>query len=91
MPVEAIRARSVAGVCDPEAIVFPTHRPGGETRLEPLERSQALVGLAKSSFSFPTNGSRDFELLATLVRRCRCYTLSVSDLSLACGELASLL
>jgi hypothetical protein len=72
-------------------ILFVNYRPDADTALEPMRRAEAVLALAEQSFNFRSRGPGTLDLLADVVRPCRCYRLSMNDLDEACGLVLSLL
>jgi hypothetical protein len=90
IPASDIRADAVSGACDARWIVFPTYEAGAATELVPMRRAAALVELAKNTFDFPRHGVSALEQLATVVRACDCYRLTVGNLADAVASIEDL-
>jgi hypothetical protein len=75
-----LREGSIGAPCPVDAVIFPRYALDDPTRLSPLSRSEALEGLVRNSFNLARWRSRGFEVLAELVRRAECYTLTMGDL-----------
>jgi hypothetical protein len=80
-------ARGPVGI---DLVVFPSYRQGGQTRLEPIGRAEAVVALARNAFDLTRFGEHGILALARLVERARCYTLELGDLGEAVRMLAGL-
>lgn len=76
---------TVASSAPARLVIAPAYRPAAATTLTPMSRSEAVVAMAEQSFNFARHGPRALQTLAALVRRCRCYRLSVADLDQACA------
>jgi len=49
-----------------------------------MSRAEGLIALAENSFNITDFGTRrSMDLLAAIVRRCRCYRLTTGDLDAA--------
>lgn len=78
-PKRAVCAAQVYGIqprwdCQPRVLVFPQSIRTGETRLEPMAPSEALVGLMNNVLRTDRAGSQGhLDALAGLVRQCDCY------------------
>lgn len=68
-------------VAIPAWLVFPSYKPGGQDRLQPIERSQALIKLTESSFNYSVVGAAGFEAAADLIECSACHTLEYADLN----------
>ncbi len=84
----AIRADAVGGSCRARLVVFPKYVEDGATELAPLSRAQALLDLAKNTFSFNQQSRFALEELTRVVHACDCYRLTVGTLddAVACIE-----
>ena len=80
----SVGAGEVASPAPVRLVFAPPYRPGAATELTPMARSEAVVAMAEQAFNFGQHGRRALSALATLVRPCRCYRLTVSDLDQAC-------
>ena len=85
---DVVRAGAVSGPATAGLVVFPTYRPGGAHRLEPVSRGAALTDLVRNSFNFPRFGHSGLVALRDLVAGCACYVLEVADLGEAVGRVA---
>jgi hypothetical protein len=88
---DVVRAGAVSGPGTAGLVVFPTYRPGGRTRLEPVSRGAALAELVRNSFNFPRFGHAGLVALRDLVAGCTCYVLEVADLGEAVGRVGEAL
>jgi hypothetical protein len=71
-----IRADAIGGPARPAAVVFPEYRAGAAAECRPLRGSEALTALARLAFNLGDHGPAGFDLLASMVRACRCYRLT---------------
>jgi hypothetical protein len=90
VPPTAIRPDAVGGPCRARLIVFPKYVEGATTELAPMGRAEALVELAKNTFSFNQRSRAALEELAVVVRACDCYRLTVGDLDSAIAVIREL-
>jgi HprK-related kinase A len=67
----------------PAWIVFPRYAAGEPLRLEPQSKAATFIDLADNAFNYHAHGRRGFELLAAIVDRCACLSLTYSDLDAA--------
>jgi HprK-related kinase A len=74
-------AGRVGPSCDPRYVVVPRYEEGGTTALAPLSASEAFVALAVNAVNFKQHGSAGVDALGSLVARCECLALAVSDLA----------
>jgi len=58
----------------PAWIVFPRYIAGHDLRIGRLSRSMAFTRLSQNSFNYRILGATGFERLATLIRRCACFS-----------------
>lgn len=65
-------------------VVFPRYEGGSATRLEPIRRAEAMVGLLQQTFKVHEQGERNLRLLARMLRTVQCFRLTSGDLSEAC-------
>lgn len=72
-------------------IVFPKYQAEAETRLSPLDKSEAFLKLADNSFNYNVLGLTGFDTLARLIDGCDCYDFEYHDLDDARSTLESLL
>lgn len=77
-PAEAIEAADSPVL--PGWVVFPSYRPGHATELQPMPRSQAVIGLAQNAFNYDVYGREGFDLLCQLAGRSHCHEFIYSDL-----------
>jgi hypothetical protein len=92
VPPDAIHPDTVASPCVPRLVIAPRYEREARTNLVEIRRSEALITLAENSFNITTFGARrGMEILAAVVRSCRCYRLTVGDLSEACAVVLELL
>jgi hypothetical protein len=88
----AIRAGAVGGPSRPHFVIAPRYERDARTVLSEMRRSEALITLAEQSFNITRFGAaRAMEMLADLVRGCRCFRLTMGDLDDACGLVLELL
>ena len=66
---DAIRAGSVTRRARLEHLVFPTHAPGADNLLVPIDTIDATVALVSHAFNLPIHGHRLAEIVE-LVERC---------------------
>ncbi len=69
-------------------IVFPRWREGAEVSLQPRNRAETLVEMARNSFNAGTLGLAGFDRLARLVDGCACFDFEYSRLddAIACFD-----
>ena len=80
VPPAAIRADPVGGPCSARVLAFPNYVEGAPTELAPIGRAEALVELAKNTFSFNQKSRAALDELAIVVRAVDCYRLTVGTL-----------
>jgi hypothetical protein len=90
VPVDAFRAEAVGRPVAARFLVFPRYQEGALSALTALSRAEAMVELAGNSFNFVDHGGDWLELLAQVVRDCRCLRITVGDLGAACALLVRL-
>jgi hypothetical protein len=76
--------RRVAGPCEAGFVVVPRYDAAAETALTPLSATQAFLALALNAVNLVSHGSAGTRALGQLAARCRCFSLTVSDLDAAC-------
>lgn len=84
VPATAIRPDAVTATAVPRLVILPRYVPGAATELEPSTRAGLLGELARLTFAFHDAAERNLTVLAALLRRCRCFRLTVGDLAEAC-------
>jgi HprK-related kinase A len=67
----------------PAWIIFPTFALGEPLRLTPQPKTATFMDVAENAFNYHIHGRRGFELLAAIVDRCACMSLTYSDLDAA--------
>jgi hypothetical protein len=90
IPVDALRTGAVGRPVAARFLVFPRYQAGAPTALTPIPRAEAMVELSNNSFNFVDHGGAWLELLAQVVRECRCLRIAVGDLGAACALLVRL-
>ncbi len=75
----------------PKLVVFPSYKPGVNTTLTEMARSEAFAELTNNAFNYVLLGRLAFEMLAELTDAVRCYRLSYSQLDDANQQLQALL
>jgi hypothetical protein len=85
-----IRADVVGQRCPISMIVFPTYREGAATSVEPMRRSEALLGLLRNTFAATADGRRNLLTLAAVVERAPAFRLVSGDLYEALGAVHEL-
>jgi len=88
---DAIRPGAVAAASVPGFVIAPRYQAGAETALVPIGRAEAVAILAENAFNLDLHGRLGLNLLADVVRRCRCYRLTIADLDDACESIFDLL
>jgi hypothetical protein len=90
---ERVPASRLAWRARPAVLVFPTVGAAGPSVLEPMDGGDALVALATNVIlTEPESSQAHLDVIAELVRQCRCRRLRTgSDLASAAGLLAGLL
>jgi hypothetical protein len=76
--------RRVGGPCEAGVVVVPRYDATAETALTPLSATQAFLALAVNAVNLIPHGSAGTRALGRLAVRCRCFSLTVSDLDAAC-------
>lgn len=71
-------------------IVFPRWRAGVPLKLQPMASPKAFLMLASNAFNYEVIGEAGFRTVNRLIRSCRCYRLTYSDLEHAVGALDEL-
>jgi hypothetical protein len=87
-PVDSVRRADERAL--PAWIVFPRFGRMEPTRLEPRSKAETFIELANNSFNYHVHGRRGFELLAGIVDRCACLSLTFNDLEPAIALLDGL-
>jgi hypothetical protein len=86
VPSATIRRDLVAAPCVPGAVIAPRYERGARSGCVAIRRSEALIVLAENSFNVTGFGAqRGMDVVARLVRSCRCYRLTIGDLDEACA------
>jgi hypothetical protein len=83
VPPDAFRPDAAGHPCAARLVVFPSYTEGADTTLVPVGRAEALVDLAKNTFSFNQKSRAALDELAGVVRRVDCYRLTVGTLDAA--------
>jgi hypothetical protein len=86
VPPRAIRRGVRIGSVAAGVVILPRYEAGAVTRLDPVGRAEALLDVLQQTFRLAQRGSYSLEVLARLLRRARCYRLTVGDLDVACSE-----
>jgi hypothetical protein len=76
--------RRIGRACKPGFVVVPRYDATAETALTPLSATQAFLALAVNAVNLIPHGSAGTRALGRLAVRCRCFSLTVSDLDAAC-------
>ena len=76
--------RRVGGPCEAGFVVVPRYDATAETGLTPLSATQAFLALAVNAVNLIPHGSAGTRVLGRLAVRSRCFSLTVSDLDVAC-------
>lgn len=71
-------------------ILFPKFDSQAPTRIEPIAKARAFMGLADDSFNYELLGEAGFEALGRLVDGCTCKRLGYSSLEAALDAIATL-
>lgn len=90
VPPDAIRSGSISPPCQARFVIAPRYRKGADTTLEPIGRAEGLTVLLENTFNLDRHGASGFYALSALVRRCRCYRLTIGSLEEACRVVLSL-
>lgn len=91
VPPQAIRPGALGAAVAPAVVICPSYAAESPTELSPLRRVEALQELLCHSFATGSPRRVAFQTLVRVVRRCRCYRLTVSDLDHACSLVLALL
>jgi hypothetical protein len=83
VPPQQIRADVLAPGGTPRMVVLPAYVAGAPTRLTPISRAEALLGLLQQRFEPERDPGRDLAVLARMLRGCACYRLESGDLGTA--------
>lgn len=83
VPPDCLREAPLGGPCPLRYVVVPEHVPGGETVLEPIRRSEALVSMVTNAFNFNQFKGPGLTALARIAGRVSAYRLRMADLSTA--------
>ncbi len=86
VPPAAIGAELATGGT-PRLVVSPAYRAGSVTELTWISRAAGLGLLAACSFNPAEWGRGGLEVVAGMLRGCRCATLTIGDLDTACGSI----
>jgi hypothetical protein len=76
--------RRIGRPCVPGFVVVPRYDAAAETALTPLSDTEAFFALAVNAVNLIPHGSEGTSALGRLAKRCRCFSLTVSDLDEAC-------
>jgi hypothetical protein len=87
---ESFRPDAVGSPVVPKLVIFPEYRPDAATLVEPVARSEALLGLLRSTFSFHDAARRNVEVLGRTLAGARCYRLRSGYLNEACQAVTRL-
>lgn len=88
---EDVLAEPWGGICPVEYIIFPRYDPTRPYGLIEIGRAQAAAELVRLSFNFFQHRERGLDVAAHLVRRARCYRLSVNRLEDATSMILDLM
>lgn len=77
--------RIATGPLTVAGVVLPSYIPASRTRLRGLDPVEALRDLLACCFTFPEHTERDLDVLADLVDRVPCFSLSSGDLASGCS------
>lgn len=80
VPPHRIRPGAIAPGAEPALVVMPRYVEGSRSELVEVSRATALTALIDQCFTFSRHPRRDFDTLAALVARTRCYRLTVGNL-----------
>jgi hypothetical protein len=80
VPVGDGTGRRIGRPCTPGLVVVPRYDAGAETALTPLSETEAFLALAVHAVNLVPHGSAGTGALGRLVKRCRCFSLALSDL-----------
>ena len=69
-------------------VVFPRWRAGARAELNPRDKSDTVIALARNSFNYGVLGRRGFESLSDLVDACSCHDFEYGQLdeAMACFD-----
>jgi HprK-related kinase A len=87
-PSASVRRAGEAAV--PRWIVMPRFVAGHALALDPVSKASAFWGLVDNSLNYGSLGETGFATAVRTVERCRCYTLTHSDIDRAVAALARL-
>jgi len=90
VPPRAFREGAVGAPCDVGVIVFPNYEEGARSELVPVRPAEALVEMAKNTFSFNTDSRAALDELVVIVRAVPSYRLTVGSLDEAVGIIEEL-
>lgn len=77
-PAESLER--IAELARPAWVVFPRFEAGSPASLEPRSKADTLIELGRNAFNYSIHGRLGFDLLASLVDDCGCYTFTYSSL-----------
>jgi hypothetical protein len=90
VPPDAIRTGAAGGPCPARLVVFPKYVERARTEVSPIGRAEALVELARNTFSFNEQSRFALEELSRIVREVDCYRLTVGNLDDAVARISGL-
>jgi len=90
MSPDDLRPGALGAPCRIAFIVSPSYVEDGLTRLDPMDRPEALRLLVEQSFNLERSGGEGFRALADVVRNATCYRLTMGDLASAIGAVREL-
>ncbi|MGH9297049.1 MAG: hypothetical protein ACRDZP_03625, partial [Acidimicrobiales bacterium] len=76
-----LRPDPVGASCQLRCVILPEHVPGAPTKLEPMRRSEAVLGLMANAFNFAAFGGEGVARLAEIVRGVSTYRLRMGALA----------
>ncbi|MCF6354817.1 MAG: HprK-related kinase A [Candidatus Polarisedimenticolaceae bacterium] len=75
---------------EPAWVVFPKYTPNASSQLEPIPKGIAFIRLANNAFNYRLLGETGYKTLVSLIKSCKCYSFSYSDLESATQTLNAL-
>lgn len=74
----------------PAWIVLPRYRPDGDSQLEPISATNAMLLMAANSFNFNLLGTPAFDALSRMMKTVTCHRIFYSDLGAAVQSMETL-
>lgn len=83
VPPDCLRSNAIGEPCLLRWVIVPEHVPGGDTVMEPMKRSEAVISMMTNAFNFDQFKGRGLLALARIAQQISAYRLRMADLSAA--------